>query len=606
MADKKIRLLVKAEVNKAIQDLNKTEKSTNKLALAARKAAKAFAGLASVAALGAVVKSSVQTSAQFEALETRLVALKGSVNEGAKAFDFFNKVAATTPFQLANVVEAGAQLEAFGADSTETLKAVADLAAFMGTDIVEAAGAFGRAFAGGAGAADVLRDRGVLTQVKLKTGFDDLSKMTLPQFRKALTDTLTDPEGKIAGATDLLAETFSGLVSNFQDSVSQLQDSIGDLLAPAIKDVVKFLKEGIDDLTETFKELNETAIETTLRKLKELGGEDENILRTISDLERDVALQRQKAIGEQLKGLGTITEMSSEISEELNNQSKLQIQLGEAEKEKEELAAKGFRRTRDENKRLTELRTDIIDDLESQINKSDTQIEQLAEQIRLQKEFNQLQDTIVGERPTFSIFGEDEDMAGELDLAFAGMEEATETFFDFMKEQEDSFLEHKKKSAKTQKTIDDQLHKERIQNNLQEAILSGQNAKQAALSVIKAEVAEAQAGLISSIMKALPFPINLAVAAGAGGMIGKVTDSLFSSFATGGSFVTKGRTTLPIGNGVVVGDNASGMERIDVTPLPSPTSSGNNITINISAPLVDETVVDHIIPAIRRAEKLNL
>jgi hypothetical protein len=99
---------------------------------------------------------------------------------------------------------------------------------------------------------------------------------------------------------------------------------------------------------------------------------------------------------------------------------------------------------------------------------------------------------------------------------------------------------------------------------------------------------------------------NLAVAAGAGSMIGKVTDSLFSSFATGGSFVTKGRTTLPIGNGVVVGDNASGMERIDVTPLPSPTSNGNNITINISAPLVDETVVDHIIPAIRRAEKLNL
>jgi hypothetical protein len=56
----------------------------------------------------------------------------------------------------------------------------------------------------------------------------------------------------------------------------------------------------------------------------------------------------------------------------------------------------------------------------------------------------------------------------------------------------------------------------------------------------------------------------------------------------------------------ILGDNASGMERIDVTPLPSPTSNGNNITINISAPLVDETVVDHIIPAIRRAEKLNL
>ena len=598
MADKKIRLLVKAEVNKAIKDLNKTEKSTNKLALAARQAAKAFAGLASVAALGAVVKSSVQTSAQFEALETRLVALKGSVDEGRKSFDFFNKVAATTPFQLANVVEAGAQLEAFGADSTETLKAVSDLAAFMGTDIVEAANAFGRAFAGGAGAADVLRERGVLTQVKLKSGFDDLSKLTLPQFRKALTDTLTDPEGNIAGATDLLSQTFTGLISNFQDSVSQLQDSIGDLLAPAIKDVVKFLKDGIDDLTDSFKQLNETAIETTLRKLKELGGEDENILRTIADLERDVALQRQKAIGEQLEGLGSVTEMSSKISEELNNQSRLQIQLGEAEKEKDELAAKGFRRTRDENKRLTELRTNVIDDLQNQIDKSDTQIEQLAEQIALQKEFNQLQDTIVGERPTFSLLPDEDDMAEDLVVI--------DDFYQHMKDEEESFTKFKKEQAKTQKTIDDQLHKDRIQNNLESAILQGQSAKQAALSVIKAEVAEAQAGLISSIMKALPFPINLAVAAGAGGMIGKVTDQLFSSFATGGSFVTKGRTTLPIGNGVVVGDNASGMERIDVTPLPSPTSNGNNITINISAPLVDETVVDHIIPAIRRAEKLNL
>jgi len=598
MADKKIRLLVKAEVNKAIQDLNKTEKSTNKLTLAARKAMKAFAGLASAAALGAVVKSSVQTSAQFETLETRLVALKGSVDEGRKSFDFFNKVAATTPFQLANVVEAGAQLEAFGADSTETLKAVADLAAFMGTDIVEAAGAFGRAFAGGAGAADVLRDRGVLTQVKLKTGFDDLSKMTLPQFRKALTDTLTDPEGNIAGATDLLAQTFSGLVSNFQDSVSQLQDSIGDLLAPAIKDVVKFLKEGIDDLTDAFKELNETAIETTLRKLKELGVEDENVLRTIADLERDVALQRQKAIGEQLEGLGSVTEMSSKISEELNNQSRLQVQLGEAEKEKDELAAKGFRRTRDENKRLTELRTNVIDSLESQINASDTQIEQLAEQIRLQKEFNQLQDSIVGERPTFSLIGDEDEFLGDL--------EVVDDFYDYLKQKEEDYTEFQKKQAETQKLIDDQLYKEKIQNNLQAAILQGQNAKDAALSVVKAEVAEAQAGLISSIMKALPFPLNLAVAAGAGGMIGKVTDQLFSSFATGGSFITKGRTTLPIGNGVVVGDNASGMERIDVTPLPSPTGNGNNITINISAPLVDETVVDHIIPAIRRAEKLNL
>ena len=109
--------------------------------------------------------------------------------------------------------------------------------------------------------------------------------------------------------------------------------------------------------------------------------------------------------------------------------------------------------------------------------------------------------------------------------------EVVDNFYQHMKDEEESFTEFQKEQAKTRKIIDDQLYKEKIQNNLQAAILQGQSAKQAGISVIKAEVAEAQAGLISSIMKSLPFPINLAVAAGAGGMIGKVTDQLFSSFA---------------------------------------------------------------------------
>lgn len=202
------------------------------------------------------------------------------------------------------------------------------------------------------------------------------------------------------------------------------------------------------------------------------------------------------------------------------------------------------------------------------------------------------------ERPTFSLLPEEEDMLGDLEI----IDETTEYF----KRAEQDYTDFVTASTKIRTKIREQEHKERIQQNLQMAILQGQSAKQAGISVVKAEVAEAQAGLISSIMKAVPFPLNLALAAGAGSMIGKVTDQLFSSFATGGSFITKGRTTLPIGNGVMVGDNASGMERIDVTPLPAPPGNDRNIVINISAPLVDETVVDHIIPAIRRAEKLGL
>ena len=227
MADRKIRLLVQAEVKKAINDLDRLEKQTDDNKQSASELTSTFKTLFGAAVLGAGARSVVETASNFESLKTRLVALKGSAEEGAKSFELFTQVAATTPFQVQNVVEAGATLEAFGVNSEESLKSIADLAAFMGTDIVTAAQSMGRAFAGGAGAADVLRERGILQLIKDAEGIQDLSKLTLPQFRDALERAMTDPDGKIAGATDLLAATFSGRISNMQDAIDRLQNAIG-------------------------------------------------------------------------------------------------------------------------------------------------------------------------------------------------------------------------------------------------------------------------------------------------------------------------------------------------------------------------------------------
>tara|TARA_X000001388_G_scaffold51308_2_gene37160 strand:- start:708 stop:2462 length:1755 start_codon:yes stop_codon:yes gene_type:complete len=584
--------------------------------------------MAGAAVLGAIVKRSVQTSAEFEKLQTRLIALKGSVAAGTQAFESFNKIAKTTPFQLQNVVEAGAQLEAFGADSEKTLKSVADLAAFMGTDIVDAANAFGRAFAGGAGAADVLRDRGVLTQVKLKSGFDDLSKLTLPEFRKALEDTLTDPEGNIAGATDLLAATFSGLVSNFQDSLAQLQDGIGDLLAPSIKRILLLMKDGVDDLTESFKRMGETQLETTIRLLKEAGVNVDELV--IANKELELSQLRQLTSETDMATLKAgikqdEADIESTRTKILNLQKETNKLTGEETMTIKVASGRGDRMV-EQQVSIKELKEAQIRGLFSQL---DLEAESIANHQNLIKkliEIGVLEADIAQLRS-----GEDDGSIVEKamtqeEIKTAILLTASEERKRIQEEEKISALsiedfkaavnalktteEQKTKiisdEIKKRKKAEDDAHKKRIEQNLESAILSGQSAKEAAISVVKAEIAEAQAGLISSIMTSVPFPLNLALAAGAGSMIGKVTDQLFSSFATGGSFITKGRTTLPIGNGVVVGDNASGMERIDVTPLPSPTSSGGNITINISAPLVDETVVETIIPAIRRAEKLNL
>lgn len=59
----------------------------------------------------------------------------------------------------------------------------------------------------------------------------------------------------------------------------------------------------------------------------------------------------------------------------------------------------------------------------------------------------------------------------------------------------------------------------------------------------------------------------------------------------------------------MTGENSKA-ERVSITPLESPNiaggAAGGGITINVSAPLVDETVVDSILPAIERAQQMEL
>ncbi|HSG32297.1 MAG TPA: tape measure protein, partial [Thermodesulfobacteriota bacterium] len=186
-------------------------------------------------AAGAVIGSIgkiVSVSAKFEAVKTRLIGLTGSVENAEKAFKNFNDVAATTPFSLDDVVNAGAQLQAFGADAEALIKPITDLAAFMGTTATEAANAFGRAYAGGAGAADILRERGILNIIKTSQGLTDLAKTTLPEFREALIKSLQDPVVGIEGSTERLAKTTTGAISNMGDAFTRLAAAIGDELKP--------------------------------------------------------------------------------------------------------------------------------------------------------------------------------------------------------------------------------------------------------------------------------------------------------------------------------------------------------------------------------------
>ena len=139
--------------------------------------------------------------------------------------------------------------------------------------------------------------------------------------------------------------------------------------------------------------------------------------------------------------------------------------------------------------------------------------------------------------------------------------------------------------------------------------LAGQNKGVALASARLAQVAaliDMYAGANKAFAQGgvLGFVTGAAIIAQGLANVAQISNSMaeMQSAATGADFVTSGPQM------VMVGDNPGGKERVQVTPLSSPNIEGpqGGVTINISAPLVDETVIDSIIPAIEKAQRLNL
>ena len=135
------------------------------------------------------------------------------------------------------------------------------------------------------------------------------------------------------------------------------------------------------------------------------------------------------------------------------------------------------------------------------------------------------------------------------------------------------------------------------------------SAEDAMKSVVKAESMEAVAGLIASILKTVPFPFNAILAAGAGATASGLIDKGLASFAEGGDFVTNGKQLI------MVGDNSSGRERVQITPLggdPAPNApSGDSVTVNVSGNVMSQDYVEgelaeQIKEAIRRGNDFGL
>ncbi len=324
--------------------------NVDRLASAAKRAAIALGVGFLAKQLADIGRVSITTAARFETLKVRLNVLYGSVQRGTQAFDNFNKVAATTPFMLEDVVNAGASLKAFGLDAEEMIKPLADLAAFMQVDMSVAASNMGRAFVAGAGAADMFREAGVNQMIADMAGVMDATTLPIEEFRENMFKVLVDPDSGIAGMTTKMADTWSGAVSNMQDSTDRLKGALGDeliaVLRPKLDEINKVLSKfgdiGWDNVAKSFLNNGQIMMEAT-GKLFALGGElaargfalalantwATIIPQAIEQLKESmgmfgfliepaaIASKGYKALGESIIEAGSQTERMGEISSEM-------------------------------------------------------------------------------------------------------------------------------------------------------------------------------------------------------------------------------------------------------------------------------------------------
>lgn len=607
----------------------------------------------------------IQKSAEFEKVKTRLNAMFGSVERGTQAFNTFNKIAATTPFTLQDVVEAGATLKAFGADAEGLIKPVSDLAAFMGTTATEAAAALGRAFAGGAGAADILRERGILQLVKDSQGITDLTKITLPEFRAALEKTITDPSVGVAGATDKLSKTLSGLFSNLADSFTRLMAAIGDIAAGS-----KF-RAGVEGLTTLFgkmasalKEINKTDIEKIAELREKLGievpdtkrQEEENALavrikqlseqvttgRTLTNVNQDLSAAYQDLLNKIIEYNDTEAGIGKSVA--FNKMSTAERLVKTLEKEKllyEELTQASLEYSRASSPFAGDVvpfifREETIAELSQELDKGVVGLSAripakifLPEQLllpeeteELNKKFKQLLET--GEAQLFQL--REEMFSNHLNNLLSSLQ----SNLDARKNAELQALKdtdaYRKASSEERENMEkDALKKFQKQqkvlfrltqlNEIAQVVMATQrNIAEISLLLTRLKGAEkyymgtgqfALAANARAQMAGLASQIGFSKAAAAA-QIGVISAQQAPAFARGGSFVTNGEQFIK------VGDNAGGRERVDITPISSPAfgdaGGGNGITVNIMGNVIgtQEFVRDNLLPEIENSIRRNL
>jgi hypothetical protein len=191
-------------------------------------------------------KGIIQAADVSEQLRVRLSVLLGSVKEGNKLFDEMAQFASKVPFEYEEIMESATVLAGIMEGGVDEIKMwmplIGDLAATTGLTIQETTEQVQRMLSAGAASADRFRERGVLAMLGFQAGVS----VSAEETKNRLLAAWNDQNSKFRGATDKLANTWSGQLSMMADKWFQFRNMVADA------GLFELLKDRLRDLNQAF------------------------------------------------------------------------------------------------------------------------------------------------------------------------------------------------------------------------------------------------------------------------------------------------------------------------------------------------------------------
>ena len=563
-----------AKSKKQIQGVSKGLKS---MAKSAAMAAGAYFGARAL--LGAI-KSSIDLFGQQELAEKKLEAALGKTSQ--KLLNQAKAIQKVTMFGDEQVIEAQALIGSFVKEEDAIMaatEATLDLAAAKGMELTVAADL-------------VSKTLGSSTNALSRYGIEVTGAVGSTERLESLTGNLADVFG---GQATEQTETMQGAMEQMKNAVGDAGEALGEVLSPAVTSVAGFLKSAAEDAATFFKELTETDLETTIRELEALGVQGEALLRLKNlQLDRDIKVLNQELESVNQTGLDaqgiedrllqisekriTLGEEIGLIAETMTDEKRKSLELEKQENE-QSLMSLGFSRDKDL--------------VLNRVNEVKQQNAVIDEQLGISQE------------KALEGLSAEEEFLLEISLLLAkrnGLEIQRVELQDKQVEGTENIIKAEEDGAKRRSKI--LKDGEKAQDRLMSKLENSSEAKK--IEDIKDAMRSAAKAAVKAYEWASAFggPIAGAVAGAIAFAAASALAAKVQEFATGGDFVTSGPQLI------MVGDNPSGKERVQVTPLGGDPNingpQGGGITLNISNPIMSEDFVEsEIIPKIREGIRLG-